>query len=145
MTSTTGKKCTRGFTLLEVLIAVAIFAVGVTAVLQGFQVSMHAMERAHQVMVCSRLAGQRLDALRIACRSGAAPRSDGGDFAEPHEEYHWQVIASEESPGSSIVAGGGGEGGLYRVELRVWQREESDGVIAESHLYVGKSGDENAL
>jgi general secretion pathway protein I len=140
MTLPTGRRRTGGFTLLEVLVAVAVFAIGVTAVLQGFQVCMHAMERARDVLVCSRLASQRLDDLRLMSRSGETPKSSGGTFDDPFEAYAWDVSLREASVGGDGI--GDGEGELLAVVVRVWRGQEAYGVELESHLFVAGEGDD---
>jgi type II secretion system protein I len=143
MTSQTGKTRRSGFTLVEVLIAVAIFAIGVTAVLQGYQVSMHAMERANQVLVCTRLASQRLDELRMASRNGVAPESGSGTFSEPYDGYSWDVSAAKDN-GSAAGDSVGDDIALYTVTLKVGQGQDRDVVFVKSALCVVPSESNHA-
>lgn len=95
-----------GFSLLELMVAVAILAIGLIGVLQvvsqGLRVSWQSEERT----VASELAEQRL--AEALLDPELEPGSDSGDFGEEYPVYRWSQTVDE----TELE-------GLYRVTVEV--------------------------
>jgi len=82
-----------GFTLLEVLIAVAILGTTMVAVLQLHASTVDMASRAQQLATGARLAKSRMvDTLKDGT---PAPGEQEGDFEPPDPAYHWTTRVSE--------------------------------------------------
>ncbi len=80
------RSATAGFTLLEVVIALAIFAAGIFAVLDLFSGSLRLSEGARDVSAAQVYASQRMEEALLAPKS--APGVQGGEFGE---KYRWET------------------------------------------------------
>jgi general secretion pathway protein I len=81
----------RGFTLLEVMIALAIVATVLVALL-GLQTrTINMGDRQQKITRATMLAQERMTVLEIAAVKSGSSRDDEGAFAEPFENYRWQV------------------------------------------------------
>lgn len=88
----------RGFTLLEVLVALGILAISISAILQMFGTSMSTSERAETVTVATMLARQKMAEQMIKLDQdfleGKFPGTDeenSGDFDAPYNKFKWKV------------------------------------------------------
>lgn len=94
----------KGFTLLEILIALAILVVGVAAVVNMFPVGLHASKRAVNFTSVTILAQQKMAELmyvgydnvnRLHGNLGTIPTNMGTgtkeSFPSPDEEYEWHI------------------------------------------------------
>jgi len=103
-----------GFTLLEVLVAVAILAIAMVAILKANVQSLDTLTRSRETSTASLLAASKLAEVEAA---GAANWSElRGDFAEDYPDYTWEVeTSSTEVEGlvrvAVIVQRGGAEPG----------------------------------
>ena len=80
-----------GFTLLEVMIALAIVATVLVALL-GLQTrTINMGDRQQKITQATMLAQERMTVLEIAAGKSSTSRDDEGAFAEPFENYRWQV------------------------------------------------------
>ena len=78
-----------GFTLLEVLVAVAILAIAMVAILKANVQSLDTLTRSRETSTASLLAESKLAEVEAA---GAANWSElRGDFAEDYPDYTWEV------------------------------------------------------
>lgn len=98
MKSTVNSKNSRGFTLLEVLVALGILAVSITAILQLFGTATLTSARAEAVTMATMLARQKMAEQMIKLEKdaleGKFPGTDeesGGDFDSPYDKYKWHV------------------------------------------------------
>lgn len=96
MKSIKNSKSNQGFTLLEVLVALGILAVSITAILQLFGTAMITSSRAEAMTVATMLARQKMAEQMIRLEKdaleGKFPGTDeeaGGDFDPPFENYKW--------------------------------------------------------
>jgi general secretion pathway protein I len=81
-----------GFTLLEVLVAVAILAIAMVAILKANVQSLDTLTRSRETSTASLLAASKLAEVEAA---GAANWSElRGDFAEDYPDYTWEVETS---------------------------------------------------
>ena len=79
----------QGFTLLEVLVAVAILAIAMVAILKANVQSLDTLTRSRETSMASLLAASKLAEVEAA---GVANWSElQGDFAEYYSDYSWEV------------------------------------------------------
>ena len=101
-----------GFTLLEVLVAVAILAIAMVAILKANVQNLDALTTSRETTTASLLAASKLAEIEAA---GVANWSESqGDFGEDYPEYTWQV----ETTGTEVE-------GLERITVIV---QRSGGV-----------------
>ncbi|PIR20016.1 MAG: hypothetical protein COV45_08560 [Deltaproteobacteria bacterium CG11_big_fil_rev_8_21_14_0_20_47_16] len=88
----------KGFTLLEVLVALGILAVSITAILQMFGTSMSTSARAERVTVATMLARQKMaeqvikiDKDLLEGKFPDTTEESDGDFDEPYQDYKWKI------------------------------------------------------
>lgn len=81
--------CQRGFTLLEVIVALAIVATVLVALLglQGRTISLS--DRQQSITQATMLAQERMSEVEMAAPSGN--QDDEGVFEQPFAKYRWQV------------------------------------------------------
>jgi prepilin-type N-terminal cleavage/methylation domain-containing protein len=110
----------RGFTLIETLTAAAILAFGVAAVASLISVSIGSRARAEWQSRATRLATDRLEALRLEVREHTAA---GGtlDAGSPSPGFH-DYLALD--PAGTAVSAGPSDG----VILRLWRIEPGQPV-----------------
>lgn len=88
----------RGFTLLEVMIALAIVAIALVTLLGLGTRSIETNERLQRITQATLLAQQRMSEIELAsAKPGTSLQSDEGTFEEPFAEYRWRV-GYEETP-----------------------------------------------
>lgn len=83
-------KC-RGFTLLEVMVAVAVLAIGLTALLGSHSQSVSLAAEAKFYTTAAFLAQQKMAELELAGFQDLD--SEAGDFGEDFPGYRWEVQA----------------------------------------------------
>jgi general secretion pathway protein I len=128
-----------GFTLVEVMVAIAILAVGITAALRAVSTSTHASALARDRMTAAMLAQQAMN--ELIQNGNVTEGTDSGDFGTQFNGYHWESDVEDSSDYS----------GLYQINVVVsWP----NGTSNESHynlttLYLppdtfGNTSDNNA-
>lgn len=83
----------RGFTLLEVMIAVAILAIALVAVFQSQSQSISMAGNARFLTTASLLAQGRMAEMEAIDPAGL--RSGSGDFGEDYPDYVWRVEVTD--------------------------------------------------
>ncbi len=112
----------RGFTLIEVLIAVVILSTGIVVVLQGMHTALAALDGAVDKSRAAMLLRSKIVEAQASALYGDDPSSlaTSGSFPEPYDVYRWRLNVSKgtysEGTGSES-----GSGGLYEVGITVWQ------------------------
>ena len=112
-------KCS-GFTLLEVMVAIAIIAIALTAVLGSQSQSLSLASEAKFSTTAAFLAQGKMAEIEAEKVEDLA--SDSGDFGEDFPGYHWEVTASN-------VAFAGEEGvsdHLKQIDLTVSWEDHDD-------------------
>ena len=104
-----------GFTLLEVMIAIAIMAIAITTLYGSQSRSLSYATEAHFNIVASSLAAAKLAELQ----SGVGElENDSGDFGDDFPGYGWELeVEDADLEGFESLADM--EGGLQRVDLKV--------------------------
>jgi len=121
----------RGFTLVEVLVAVVLLAVGIAGVHAAIAACTGALGRADEYEVAAGLAQQKMTEMW----AGVLPLADDeGDFPEGPEGYLWRLeVADAEREGVqevllTITAPSSRE---YRVATLVLAPQETAGEVTE--------------
>lgn len=81
-----------GFTLLEVMIAIAIMAVGFASILMVETASIRAMERTIEMNTVAMLAKNQMVEAELEFQErtfGEVKEEDHGTFKAPHDKYSW--------------------------------------------------------
>ncbi len=110
------------FTLLEVMVAVAVIAMSFTALLASQSQSLSLAAASRFETTASLLARQKLTELSAADFTGLSGGS--GDFGEGFAEYHWQTEVSELTEDETGIKGSGGM--LKLIELTVSRDEREN-------------------
>ncbi|EKD40069.1 MAG: hypothetical protein ACD_75C00185G0004 [uncultured bacterium] len=106
----------RAFTLLEVMIAVAIIAIAMVTLLGSQARSLSHATEAHFNVVAPMLASLKLAEMA----GGVIPAvNDDGDFGEDFSGYKWKMEVEDAEFATSEVLGALTEP-LQKVELTVW-------------------------
>jgi general secretion pathway protein I len=91
-----------GFTLLEIMIALAIVSIAMVSLLALANRSIGVHDRLQRMTTATLLAQQKMAETELKSERGAALETElQGTFNEPHIDYRWQ-IAYEETPLPSI-------------------------------------------
>ncbi len=111
----------RGFTLIEVLIAVAFAGASLGLIFELFCNAINAVEISRDMTQATVLARQKMEE---AIAMPLAERKDEGDFEGKFSGYHWQVEVS--SQGDTIAADRQEEAkaiiGMFQILVRVsWE------------------------
>jgi hypothetical protein len=112
MTSATGRRAA-GQTLIEVLVAVAVFFGGVTAVLRAFASVAAALELAADSRRADALLREKIADVELLGRTGGAlPAVEEGGF-EQAPAYRWSLSVDRPvAPGAT---------GLFECSVTVWR------------------------
>jgi general secretion pathway protein I len=102
----------RGFTLLEVLVATVVLAVGLLAILTAFSMATRATGASTNDTLIPMLAEQKLAEVRAMPRDDLLAETSEGDFGEEYPGYTWDL---EVSPPDDLH--------VIRVELTIHAAE----------------------
>lgn len=128
-------KAEKGFTLLELIVAIAILSFGLVGVLQAISAALAASRLAEDYSTAAILAEQKMAELSVSVEDLEAGE-DSGDFGELFPRFAW----------SCRVEDSGVEGLLQATVVVSWrsgQRERS--FTAETCLAPGLKGSETVL
>lgn len=89
----------RGFTLLEVIVAVAILGIAMVAIHHAQAQGIRAMARNKNMTLGTMLAWEKMNDILINIRNDFPRAGEGrnGDFETPYEHFHW-TLRVEENP-----------------------------------------------
>jgi general secretion pathway protein I len=88
----------RGFTLLEVIIALAIMTMAFAAILSMISDGINASARTHKMTIVSMLAKRQMVEVEYKYEGKTfdeVKKEDGGTFPTPYEEYRWTYEIKE--------------------------------------------------
>lgn len=86
-----------GFTLLEVMVAIAILAMSMTAIIGLTGSAMMKSARSEKLLVATMLARQKMTDVELTLRKGMLKgefpdeKSEDGEFEDPFKEYLWKM------------------------------------------------------
>lgn len=123
----------RGFTLLEVMVAIAILAIALTSLLGSQSQSMLAADEANFSVNSSFLARKKLTELLA---EGDDLIDTSGDFGESYPNYYWRIEV-EDADFSEIELLQGTEGLLKRYDLIVYAGDEKRSYAITRYMVVG--------
>jgi len=107
----------RGFSVLEVLLALTIFSVAVVGIIEGITLQLHSERNAEEITRAAILAQNVLEEIRQA--GEYSEDSQTGKFEGDDAGFEWQYDMT-----------GAGVDGLYKVTVRVFW---SDGVTQRDY------------
>jgi general secretion pathway protein I len=116
----------QGFTLLEVLVAVAILAIAMVAILKANVQNLDALTESRESTMASLLAAGKL--AEIEAMGPADWAEFEGDFGEDHPDYSWEVeTARTESEGLmrvvvTVMRSGGKDVSAVRLEELIYSQ-----------------------
>ncbi len=111
-----------GFTLLEVMVAVAIIGMSFVSLLASQSQSVSIASISRFETVASMLAGQKL--AKIQVEDFEQVSSESGEFEDDFSNYRWQTEVNELTEDETGIVGS--EGLLKRVELTVSRGDEDE-------------------
>ena len=92
----------RGFTLLEVMIALAIISIALVSLMGLANRSIGVHDRLHRITEATLLAQQMMAETEISASHGTLAKNDSkGVFSDPYGEYRW-TIAYADTPLPSV-------------------------------------------
>ncbi|MCF6179391.1 MAG: prepilin-type N-terminal cleavage/methylation domain-containing protein [Geopsychrobacter sp.] len=113
----TGKCDIRGFTLLEVMIALAIIGIALVVILGLTQRSILVNEQLQQITRATLLAKQKMAEIEHGINSDFDRNQ--GIFVKPNQSYRWQMITTP----TPII-------GISQIDLSVlWGKEEENELV----------------
>lgn len=116
----------RGFTMVEIVVAIALLGVGITAAVACIGSASQASARAEEFTAVQLLAREKLAELEL---KGAAEGEDHGDFGDNRPGYAWQTSVT-----SADVSG------LSRVRLRLLWGDPARPRSVDYVTYVREAG-----
>ncbi len=121
-----------GFTLLEVMIAVAIIGISFVSLLGAQSQSISIAEISRFETIASMLARQKLAEIQLSNFEDLF--GDSGDFEDDFADYHWQSEITE--LGEDEIGIEGADGMLKQVDLIVSRGEDEDMVFQIRTLFM---------
>ncbi len=126
----------KGFTLLEVMVAIAILAIALTSLLGSQSQSMFAATRADFAFVSSVLARQKMAEILT---TGEDPVDDSGDFEDSRPGYFWKAeVLNPDFAESEVLAGS--DAFLRRIDLTISTDEERRSFTLTRYVLVRGGG-----
>lgn len=117
----------RGFTLLEVIIALAIIGIALVSLLSLGNRSIAAQTRVQCLTQATLLAQQKMAEAEVASRRGRLERTlQQGNFTPPHGEYRWRLEFAE-TPLPSVL--------LVTVTVAWGDEKKNEAVNVSSFLF----------
>jgi general secretion pathway protein I len=124
--------CRRGFTLLEVMVAMAILAIALTTLIGSQNQSLFAAGEADFSFQSSLLARQKMSEILADADN---PLSSSGDFGENHPGFFWKSEVTDPDFSESEVLEGS-SGYLRQVQLTIHTKDERRSFILLRYFLV---------
>jgi len=116
------RRYSRGFTLLEVMIAMSILAIGLVAVLQMQSQSISMSSESRFLTTASLLAQSKI--VEVEAAALLENRNQKGDFSPDYPEYGWSIVVTD----TQITK-------LKRIEVNVFNKLFSGGGTYQLIFY----------
>jgi len=116
----------RGFTLLEVLIALAVVALGLTALVRAASLAATALDRERHLTLATWTAQNVLVETRLRGGLPAVGRREGDERQGPFR-YHWTLTVSNTD-----------EPGMRRADVQVFGDDESRTPVTTLSGFIGE-------
>ncbi|MCU4674389.1 type II secretion system minor pseudopilin GspI [Catenovulum sp. 2E275] len=117
----------KGFTILEVIVAMAILATAGVAIVQSSSVHISNQDKLQQVMMANWIASNRLNTILIE-REWPVQNSQKGEAEMAGATWYWQQKRVKTNFGDELVA----------VTISVYQDADYQEYITELTSYIGK-------
>lgn len=122
----------KGFTLLEIIVAMVIVVVGLVLISQAFSIGLRAVRVSDKLTVAKFLAEQKITELEL--QGFSTLQSTNGDFGEDYPGFTWQEVVSATDLDN-----------LKQVDLTIsWPEENTIRSLLITKL-LANHGDEVAL
>lgn len=106
----------RGFTILEVLVAILIIAFGLLALMRALSGGLVGGKRGHDVTIATLLAQQQLEEARYSTWPPTSGTTSGS-FTSPNDNFEWEMTVTSIDPTAY----------LREISLSVWWPADAGG------------------
>ena len=114
----------RGFTLLEVIVALAIVSIGILALSRAMSGYISSMAASEQYVAAGWVAANQLESLRIA-RTEPVVGSSSGSEQMAGRQWHYQVVTESTA-----------DPDLFRVDVSVYSSPEDELPVSSRFGYL---------
>lgn len=119
-----------GFTLLEVLVTLAILSTGIVLVLSAMSASTAALDEGRDGIRMQLFVRELIDQARSGLSApGAAMPQPSGQYRSPYGAYRWTLDTA------AVSGGGGGSQTLYRVSAVVTKDGSNHRCAADTYVF----------
>jgi type II secretion system protein I len=123
-----------GFTLVEVLVAVAVLSIGIVAVLQSLDGALLRLDAARDALTASLLVRERMTEARLAASgSGSGLGAGGGTHMESGRAYRW-IQAVRQGPEALSGPDSAGPIRIEEVTVTVWREGRARRYSAATYV-----------
>ena len=126
----------RAFSLIEMLVSVAILSVGIVLVLEAMHLALASMSAARETLTAGDLCREKFDEIRLAAWDPGplAPDSGQGEFDGPYGGYSWRTEIRRVRAAGVELAPAAASNALLEVTVQV--RREAGGRTGMLQGYV---------
>jgi general secretion pathway protein I len=115
-----------GFTLLEIMIALAIISIAMISLLSLANRTIRVHDRLQQLTIATLLAQQRMAETEVNTRDDTLDSGDNrGDFADPYQDYSWRITYAD-TPLPSV----------RMVTVTVFRRNEEQNELVDLTSFI---------